>query len=124
VRLSNQFDEPQFIKVASELKVPDPSHNVEHQATGVIRGSEVPAGGGWIIVGIRGQTEFQFKLELGLTPRQRTIQAPARARCLAVIRDMGSQSFYRGQTAEANLDGLARARLSGRVHRRGASPPG
>ena len=43
VRLSNQFDEPRFIKVASEQEMPAPSNNVEHQASGVIRSSEVPA---------------------------------------------------------------------------------
>ena len=34
-----------------------------------------------------------------------------------VIKDMGSKSFYRGQTAEAQVAGAARAGLSGRVHR-------
>ena len=34
-----------------------------------------------------------------------------------VIKDMGSQSFYRGQTAEASVAGLCTARLSRRVHR-------
>ena len=34
-----------------------------------------------------------------------------------VIKEMGSKSFYRGQTAEAEVDGAARARLFRRIYR-------
>lgn len=42
LRLGDQLDKTQLIKVAGEQKVPAPMRNVQHQAAGVVRGFGVP----------------------------------------------------------------------------------
>ena len=42
LRLGDQLDKTQLIKVAGEQKVPAPMRNVKHQAAGVVRGFGVP----------------------------------------------------------------------------------